>query len=169
VANIDELSGISNRGGFIMLANKSLKYSARRYLNSSLVYLDIKKYKAINDNNGHAEGDKAIIAIADLMTKLFRGSDVFTCIGGDQFAVFLSDTNKEGPESLIRRFQAELEYYNSTAGNHSEISFSYCVIEYDRFKHTSIDLLMADGDKLMCWKKDKTAVGNLNGDSSRSL
>ncbi len=167
MAIIDELTGISNRSGFILLANKSLKYSARRYLSSSLVYLNVKKFKEINERGGRAEGDKTLIAIAEIMTKLFRDSDVFARIGGDEFAAFLSDTDKEGAECFMRRFQVELDRYNSAEENTYPIEFSYCIIEYDRFNHDTIDSVMDAAAKVMYWKKEHTALGRLNSDGSR--
>ncbi|HCS29634.1 MAG TPA: GGDEF domain-containing protein [Spongiibacteraceae bacterium] len=169
LATVDELTGISNRRGFGMLANKSLKYCARNDLKAALVYLDLNKFKPINDQHGHAEGDKALIVFADLMKQLFRESDVFARVGGDEFVVLLTDTDKLQAEHLIGRFQEALDQYNATAGNPYTIRFAHGVVDYNRFRHNSIDSLMADGDKMMYWQKEHTALGKLDGRGSRRL
>lgn len=168
LATIDELTGISNRRGFTLLAQKSLNYSARYERPAALIFLDLNKFKAINDQYGHAEGDKVLIAFADIVKQCFRESDIFGRIGGDEFAVLLSDTDKPGADAAVDKFHEALASYNASARNPYDIRVSAGVVEYNRFRHTSLDLLMADGDRLMYWQKEETALGRLNDRGTRS-
>lgn len=82
LATLDELTNISNRRGFMLLAQHSLKTCARQKIPAALVFLDLDKFKPINDKFGHAEGDRALITFASQMKSIFRDSDVFARVGG---------------------------------------------------------------------------------------
>jgi len=149
MATMDELTGISNRRGFLMLSKIGLSLSRRHKIPATLVYLDLDKLKPINDVYGHAEGDKALHVFANHLKKSFRNSDVYARLGGDEFAALLTNTTKSIAEEIIERFCQSLDAYNINAKHDYEISFSYGVVEYDPKNHTSVELLLADGDFLM--------------------
>jgi len=65
LATNDELTGIPNRRGFKVIAEKSLKLCKRKHLPASIVYFDVDKFKRINDDHGHAEGDRTLSIIAN--------------------------------------------------------------------------------------------------------
>lgn len=93
MATLDELTAISNRRGFIMLAQHSLHLCIRQKLSASLVFVDLDKFKVINDTFGHAEGDRALIAFAEQMKTTCRDSDIFARLGGDEFAMLLINSS----------------------------------------------------------------------------
>ncbi len=66
-ATIDELTGITNRRGFMLLAEKSLKYAFRIKAPAALLFLDLNHFKGINDNFGHDMGDDALRQMAELL------------------------------------------------------------------------------------------------------
>ncbi|XWX63936.1 GGDEF domain-containing protein [Desulfitobacterium sp. AusDCA] len=61
---------------------------------------DIDKLKYVNDNYGHAEGDKLIISFAEIMTKSFRETDIVSRIGGDEFTAILYDADEKTAKSI---------------------------------------------------------------------
>ncbi|MDF7757828.1 GGDEF domain-containing protein, partial [Klebsiella pneumoniae] len=71
-ATSDELTGLFNRRGFLTLAEYALLTAQRRHEPVSLAFVDLDRFKHINDTWGHEEGDRALIAIADLMKAAFR-------------------------------------------------------------------------------------------------
>jgi GGDEF domain-containing protein len=75
-ATSDELTGLFNRRGFLTLAEYALLTAQRRHEPMSLAFVDLDRFKHINDTWGHEEGDRALIAIADLMKAAFRESDI---------------------------------------------------------------------------------------------
>lgn len=75
-ATSDELTGLFNRRGFLTLAEYALLTAQRRHEPVSLAFVDLDRFKHINDTWGHEEGDRALIAIADLMKAAFRESDI---------------------------------------------------------------------------------------------
>ena len=66
LATLDELTEITNRRGFLMLAQHSLNLCFRHGISASLVFVDLNEFKPINDKFGHAEGDRALVAFATL-------------------------------------------------------------------------------------------------------
>jgi diguanylate cyclase (GGDEF)-like protein len=93
----DPLTGLTNRRGFELIADKVLAICGRRSLPAVLVYADLDNLKPVNDKFGHEAGDRVLIDAAELLTSAFRGSDVVARLGGDEFAAVLSATDDPGP------------------------------------------------------------------------
>ncbi len=153
LATIDELTGISNRRGFIALAQNSISLCARQGLPVSMVFFDLDKFKPINDRYGHAEGDRALISFSALMRKSFRESDVFARIGGDEFAVLLTNTSDEVAGKIVRRFRELIETFNLQAQRGYDISFSDGIVGLQPDNDTTVEDLLREADVLMYEKK----------------
>ena len=153
LATLDELTNISNRRGFIKLAQHGLNICSRHNISASLVFFDLNKFKSINDTFGHAEGDTALIAFSNKMKNTFRDSDVIGRLGGDEFAVLLTDTSLEPAEKTISRFRASIEHYNKESNLDYEISFSEGIVAIDHEKNISFESLLSQADSLMYDKK----------------
>ncbi len=153
LATLDELTNISNRRGFMMLAQHSLNICARQKIPAALVFMDLDKLKPINDKFGHAEGDHALMAFASQMKNLFRDSDLFARLGGDEFTVLLTNTTKQQAEEVIGRFSRSLKKYNQEAQRGYDVTFSFGIVEFNAEKRPMIDELLADGDSLMYMMK----------------
>lgn len=149
LATLDELTNISNRRGFMVLAQHSLSLCARQNIPAALVFLDLDKFKPINDKFGHAEGDRALVAFASQMKSSFRDSDLFARLGGDEFVVLLTNTSKQKAEEIIQRFNRSLKKYNQEADRGYDIAFSHGVVEFSPEKHLAIEELLANGDSMM--------------------
>jgi len=149
LATLDELTHISNRRGFVYLAQKSLNLCARQKIPAALVFMDLDKFKPINDKYGHAEGDRALIAFTGQMRSSFRNSDVFARLGGDEFVVLLPNTSKQLAEKPIDQLNRSLTQYNQETNRGYDIAFSYGIVEFNPEQHPSIDELLANGDTLM--------------------
>jgi diguanylate cyclase (GGDEF)-like protein len=149
LATLDELTGLSNRRGFLLLAKHSLKLSIRQKFPIVLVFMDLNQFKLINDKFGHAEGDAALVAFANLMNASFRDSDHYARLGGDEFVALLSSTSIQEAGKIIERFKASLITYNQQAKRGYDISFSYGIVEFNHGTQTTIEELLDEGDSLM--------------------
>lgn len=149
LATMDELTNISNRRGFLVLAQHSLRLCARQEIPAALVFLDLDKFKPINDKFGHAEGDRALVAFASQMRSSFRNSDLFARLGGDEFVVLLTNTITQQAEDIIQRFNRSLKKYNEEADRGYELAFSHGVVEFSPDKPLGIEELIANGDSMM--------------------
>jgi diguanylate cyclase (GGDEF)-like protein len=149
LAILDDLTNISNRRGFMMLAEKSLEVCSRNQSPISLVFFDLNGFKSINDSFGHDEGDKALVAFAKKMKDTFRDSDVFARLGGDEFVVLLTGASVKFAKETVSRFKQSLEEYNKEANCGFNISFSEGIVSTDDAKNHSVSTLLNKADALM--------------------
>lgn len=157
LATIDELTGITNRRGFMLLAQHSLSLCTRQGIPASLVYFDLNNFKQVNDKYGHAEGDRALIDITMQMKNSFRDSDLYARLGGDEFSVLLTNTTKKSAKDVVAKFLQSLEKHNTETVRGYDISVSYGIVEFNHDKHDTVEALLADADSLMYkQKKQKT-------------
>src|SRR5262249_42119917 len=97
LALVDDLTGVSNRRGFLAAAERECQRAVREHRSALLAYIDVNDFKEINDTHGHAEGDEALRAIGKVLRAAFRGADVIGRLGGDEFAVLVLPTNFQTP------------------------------------------------------------------------
>lgn len=104
-ATNDALTGLANRRYFrARLVDEIAR--AQRYNNTFVELLfDIDNFKSINDTRGHAEGDRILVAIADAIRDSIRDSDVGARWGGEEFAVLMPETSKEGGTLVAERIR----------------------------------------------------------------
>ena len=148
-ATVDELTGLSNRRGFMMLAQHSLLLCLRQNIPAALVFIDLDHLKQVNDQLGHAEGDWVLVTFAQHLMKAFRSSDVVARLGGDEFLVLLTNHSKAAAESAMARLQQALDATNEAEARGYDISFSYGLVEFDPKRHHTIGALISEGDSLM--------------------
>lgn len=106
IAYVDALTGIPNRRGVLDLISARLNTISMRTAiegDSGLLYLDLDRFKHINDELGHEIGDELLKAFAGRTQRCLRDVDIFGRIGGDEFIVFLYNSGREGALSISRR------------------------------------------------------------------
>ncbi len=153
MATVDELTGINNRRGFFMMAAQALRMSRRKEFALTLVFMDLNKFKPINDRFGHAEGDQVLREFADALTQVSRDSDIAARLGGDEFVLLLIDASEPEVDMVMDRFRAVIAELNSTREEGRAIAFSHGVVRYDPETHEDLDALIAEGDALMYERK----------------
>ncbi|MFZ2620518.1 MAG: GGDEF domain-containing protein, partial [Alphaproteobacteria bacterium] len=90
-AMADPLTGLANRRAFDEEMQKSLSTAKRYNRTHGLLLIDADNFKSINDNLGHAMGDKVLQHIASLLRQNVRKTDIIARLGGDEFAVILNE------------------------------------------------------------------------------
>ena len=107
----DPLTGIFNRRGFDKLLQESIASARLNGTNFGVVSIDMDNLKTINDNFGHAEGDRAITTLANALSHVMKTGDFCARIGGDEFSAFLilSDSGraKEFQEEFVKTLKKE--------------------------------------------------------------
>ncbi|MCU0072431.1 sensor domain-containing diguanylate cyclase [Pseudomonas koreensis] len=149
MASMDELTLLSNRRGFKMLAQHALDACARLEKPATLLFFDLNDFKQINDLYGHAEGDSALKNFADVLRIAFRESDVVGRLGGDEFVALLTGSSHVETTRIMARLKEILEERNATLHRGYAIRFSVGQIEYDPRRHETVDKLLADADAAM--------------------
>ncbi|KJG17124.1 sensor domain-containing diguanylate cyclase [Photobacterium angustum] len=90
LAHYDNLTGLMNRASFLTQANKILSTSVKSSKVICLLYIDLDDFKPINDQYGHAAGDRVLKHLALMMRKVFGSKALLVRLGGDEFAVLLN-------------------------------------------------------------------------------
>jgi diguanylate cyclase (GGDEF)-like protein/PAS domain S-box-containing protein len=89
LANYDNLTGLPNRMLFFDRLSQAINLAQRNRYELALLYLDLDRFKSVNDTRGHDAGDEVLKATADRIQAQVRESDTVARIGGDEFAVIL--------------------------------------------------------------------------------
>ncbi len=153
LATLDELTMISNRRGFETLSKHALSLCKRMESPATLLFIDLDKFKPINDTYGHAEGDHALQVFSNILRDVFRDSDVIGRMGGDEFAVLLTRSSAADCETIVQHLKQTVADYNAKATRGYNLEFSHGFVEYDAQKHASLDDLLAEADRLMYQQK----------------
>jgi len=149
----DALTGLYNR----TYLNDLLKRPADT-IQPSVYMFDIDKLKYVNDNFGHAEGDKLIINVAEILEKSLRETDTVARIGGDEFVAILPETDEETAEIIKERITYEIMDYNRNIQEaHLKIGISMGFAAWKGNKET-IENLIQKADKRMYQDKNKKSL-----------
>lgn len=106
-ATHDPLTKLMNRRGFDEELRNSIEKIKQRSEFHALLFMDLDRFKIINDSCGHGAGDIALIQISELLTKHLRSSDVLARVGGDEFCILLKNCAPDTAQKIaekIRRY-----------------------------------------------------------------
>lgn len=144
---LDQLTGLYNRHGFLLLAEAQLSLAKRTRRNLLVFYADLDDLKQINDDKGHMAGDQALVAVARTMQETFRTSDIKARVGGDEFIVMVVEADGQDAEALLVRLHERL------AGNGQSMSVG--VVTWDPQLDVTMNDLIARADQAMYREKRK--------------
>jgi diguanylate cyclase (GGDEF)-like protein len=113
-AYTDPLTQTNNRTSFNDFVKREMSLAVRHAKSLSIIVLDIDHFKTINDRHGHKCGDIALAAAAKWIKESLRSSDVVFRIGGEEFAILLSETDLAGAELLAERIRNIIEFSTLT-------------------------------------------------------
>jgi len=103
LATHDGLTGLPNRGMFNQLLQSSIATSRRHDRKFALLYLDLDRFKIINDTLGHADGDTLLVEMSRRFKETVRESDVVARLGGDEFVVLLHEVDDDKQVAAVAR------------------------------------------------------------------
>lgn len=173
MSKTDPLTGLANRRHFFNTLQNEVARSLRTGRPLSFVICDTDKFKAINDTYGHQAGDEVLKTIADVMRANLRmGLDTVGRIGGDEFAIVMTDTNLDGARTLANRIaEAVRRQLFGRNGVHYSTSLSIGVVgRHD--EPVDVNMLVEVADTLLYQAKregrDRVAAGALAEFSNRA-
>lgn len=148
-ATTDELTGLFNRRAFRNLASFAISAARRRAEPLTLGWLDLDKFKQINDRFGHRAGDEALCAMAALLKRCFRESDLLVRYGGDEFAIVFGDTDEKGAWIAMQHLVDETAAFNKTSGYPWQLAFSWGVTEFNHDSFSDLQSWLSVADRRM--------------------
>ncbi len=134
LANYDALTGLLNKHNFNIQLRQEIQRTVDAGDSSALLFIDLDQFKHVNDNLGHAAGDRLLKQVADLLKNRIRADDVISRFGGDEFTIIAKSIKERDAriiaESILRAMQQFVFVENGQAFN------IYC----------SIGVVLIDGD-----------------------
>jgi diguanylate cyclase (GGDEF)-like protein len=113
-AEIDPLTDLVNRRGLERELTRALAYVKRYATSAVLIYVDLDQFKSINDRHGHAAGDAVLKAVAMVLARQVRASDLVARLGGDEFAMLLWNLDAADAPAKARSLEAAIGRMTAT-------------------------------------------------------
>jgi len=151
-ADHDVLTGLANRRLFFELVRPQLAMAARSGSPIAFLALDLDGFKAVNDTDGHAQGDVILKCVAERMAQELRASDAVARFGGDEFVVMLCDTDLENAMTIAKRILVALaKPYPQTA---CEVSASIGMARFPE-NGSTLEVILNAADEAMYKAKEQ--------------
>lgn len=150
---IDDLTGLYNRRGFSDLGEQYLKLARRSGRGVTMVYVDLDRFKTINDSLGHHVGDRALLKVSDILRATFRRSDIIARLGGDEFGVLALEAADESSETLIERLRERVQDFNESSPEPYQLSVSIGMSHHDDDPRVRLEDMVAEADAAMYREK----------------
>ncbi|MCO7209822.1 diguanylate cyclase [Pseudoalteromonas sp. ACER1] len=139
----DPLTGASNRTNLLENLQKEHELCKRKSLSCALIMIDLDHFKQVNDEFGHAAGDKVLIALVKCIKSQLRKYDQLYRYGGEEFLVCLPQTELDDAKSFSERLRAGVEALKIDISNDNHInvtgSFGVTLINADDNIETAIE------------------------------
>lgn len=137
LANHDTLTGLPNRGLFSDRLQRAILKARREKTLFALLYVDIDRFKSINDQYGHAAGDEVLKAACNRMMACIRDSDSLGRLGGDEFVVLLEDLrDPDDALEIAKKIQASIALGVSVGGEFIDTTISIGISIYPKDSDT---------------------------------
>lgn len=141
-ATRDALTKLYNRRYFEEQLEIECKRLERSESTSALIYLDLDRFKYINDTAGHETGDKVLLLVSEHLKNRVRTPDILARLGGDEFAILLRDIDANTIEEMANQYRNALSHLRFTSGGVDiKVHGSIGVTLIDQNNHSSSDAM----------------------------
>lgn len=145
-ASHDSLTKLHNRRAFEIELRRLLGISQTDTVDHVLCYLDLDRFKIINDTCGHNAGDQLLIQLSDVMKQSIRKNDFIARIGGDEFGILLQNISIEDAKNAVKKLQKSIERFSfHWEGNAFRVGASIGIVPVD-YKCTDPDKVLQAAD-----------------------
>jgi diguanylate cyclase (GGDEF)-like protein len=154
---IDGLTGLYNRRGFVTLGDPYIKRAQRQKGQFLIVSADVAGLKQINTAAGYDEGDAVLRAVAEILKKSFRDSDLLARLDGGTFAVMAVDATTEKAPIIATRVQYNVQEWNNRTIRKYELKLNLGFTEFD--PSGAIEDLLARAGEARRGRRRRTGPG----------
>ena len=149
LATHDSLTNLPNRATFNELLGNSLRAARRYHRRCAVLFVDLDRFKVINDSLGHAAGDRLLVEVASRLRSGVRADDVVARLGGDEFMVLLNEiSDAEEVRGVARNLVAILGIPVELNGHECHVTGSIGIAIFPQ-DGTDVDTLMRHADTAM--------------------
>ena len=146
----DPLTGAKNRRGLEAALERAVDDARRHGAPVSAVAIDIDHFKVYNDSFGHPAGDSVIVAVATIVQRTLRPTDLGARVGGEEFTVLLPDTDRAGAEAAAERIRRAIAH---ARWQHAPVTASLGCATWTPGTGRSPADLLADADRALYQSK----------------
>jgi diguanylate cyclase (GGDEF)-like protein len=137
----DHLTGLANRRRFERQLEREVERTRRSGRPFCLLMLDIDHFKLVNDTHGHEAGDEVLRQLARVLQEATRGIDLSARVGGEEFAVLLTETEMQSGVEVSERLRVAVE--QAAMPQQAGITASFGLAEFPRSAETASELFIA--------------------------
>lgn len=139
----DPLTGLYNRRQFSAMLDYEIGRSDRHHHEFSVLLLDLDNFKDINDTWGHPTGDDTLVGVGEVLREHIRKGDIASRIGGDEFAVILTETGREGGATVAENIGRALRerIFSSPDGKAFHLTVSIGIVTFPHDAQNVTDLM----------------------------
>jgi diguanylate cyclase (GGDEF)-like protein len=150
---VDDLTGLNNRRGFLLLAEQERKAAERLHAQVFILFIDADGLKRVNDSFGHESGDQMLRDLAQILKSTFRQSDILARFGGDEFCVF--GLHEDGDPKLAKeRLDGAIASFNASRSAPFKLSASSGLYTFPADRTCLLEDAIACADKAMYAEKE---------------
>ncbi|MFM7524281.1 MAG: GGDEF domain-containing protein, partial [Betaproteobacteria bacterium] len=116
MATRDMLTNVLNSHAYYEVSDSQIQVARRKGVPYSVLFIDLDYFKSVIDTHGHAAGDIVLKSVADCLVRSLRASDVLGRVGGEEFSVFLPNTDGGGAMALAEAIRRNIEILMPSTG-----------------------------------------------------
>ncbi len=151
----DPLTGLSNKRYIDALFGQALQLANRPHQLLALYYIDLDKFKPVNDEAGHKAGDQVLKNVAERLTKAIRSTDICARLGGDEFVVIATQLESDEQAELIAiKLLSSLNEDHEVNNRRYQVGASIGVSLYPHHGATFMELLEQADEAMYIMKKE---------------
>ena len=155
LAEFDELTGLANRSHFLGALRHEIAVAKRTGVQLGIFFLDLDRFKRVNDEMGHMMGDHLLMKVADVLRECCRETDTIVRLGGDEFAILATNIEDSSADAVASKILSALSRPFTIVGHQVDTSISIGITLYPSDEE-NIERLLANADLAMYGAK---AVG----------
>jgi diguanylate cyclase (GGDEF)-like protein len=149
-ATVDRLTGVANRETLLTALVTEVERAARHYKPLAVAFIDIDRFKPINDSYGHNSGDAVLRQVAAIVAENIRPSDMLGRYGGEEFMLILPETSQEQAVEMAERLRTKVHSARMTIANKQSTTVTISIgIAGGRGSDLQIDALVDHADAAM--------------------
>jgi diguanylate cyclase (GGDEF)-like protein len=155
----DALTGLPNRAAFLDQLRRLITYASRHERQFAVLFLDLDRFKSINDTLGHPVGDELLKAVAERLVRSLRASDIVARLGGDEFLILIPDVERDhDPARVAQKVASVLSQPCLLGEREYRVSMSIGIALFPR-DGTDPDVLIRNADTAMYYAKAEQGRG----------
>lgn len=160
LANYDQLTGLINRHAFQERLTRLIENACQYLHEHSLLYIDLDRFKLVNDTCGHMAGDELLKQLGVIFTHKVRQRDATARIGGDEFAILLENCEIQKATQIGEELKRELNKFKfNWQGKQFDVGASIGIVPINQYSESVVNLLnLADSMCLMAKEKGRNRI-----------